>query len=102
MSRQGKAIKPFRKGHVSFRNPQIKCVDGALASIQASRLHYSERGPDGWLSYEVKTKPFPEWDAEYCGETCDDGETVYGYVPAIAVRAFLAAHGGIAIGALPQ
>lgn len=87
---------------MGFRNPQIKCVDGALASIQASRLHYSERGPDGWLSYEVKTAPVSAWD-EYlsCGWG-DDGEWIYAYVPAAKVRAFIAEHGGIAIGALPQ
>ena len=87
---------------MGFRNPQIKCVDGALASIQASRLHYSERGPDGWLSFEVKTLPVPAGDADHYSDACDDGETIYGYVPALAVREFLAEHGGIAVGALPQ
>jgi hypothetical protein len=80
-------------------NKQIVCKDGAHISVQASRTHYSTPRSDvgPYTEYEVgyPSHPFGKLDEYYDG-------SVHAYVPKGIVEEYIAAHGGIACGALPQ
>ncbi len=99
-----------------FTRPRIHCADGFSVSIQAGwgKHCYPRPSADGESIHEIKHAyrgPFHEWELGFPSahpgdeimkyidgnpETTDPTQTVYGYVPTVAVLRLLEEHGGIA------
>ena len=88
--------------HPDRVRPKIVCVDGTTLSVQASSTHYCSPRDDEGPYYEVEVgypsirpEPWDQW-REYCEDSDNPTDTVYGWVPIELVHALIALHGGIA------
>jgi len=87
-------------------NATVTCQDGTTLSVQASWSHYCEPRDDfgPYLTVEVgfpSVAPPSSW-MEYCENPDRPTNTVYGRVPVALVRQFIAEHGGMVSGELPE
>ena len=93
-------------GQLMFKvRPGIVCTDGTTLSVQASAGHYctprDSEGPYTAVEVGFPSASWPE-AAEYKegGDSIDDSQTVFAYVPVELVEAYIEAHGG-AVGIVP-
>ena len=86
-------------------NEKIVCADGFEMSVQAHSGGYCTPRIDNADRYTAVEIGFPnqidELLLEYCEDSGNPTETVYGYVPATTVSLVIAKHGGIVSGELP-
>lgn len=84
----------------------IVCADGASVSIQAGRHAYctprDDRGPYTHIEAGFPTVEPPASWREYAEDLDNLTQTVYGYMPFDCVDEFIAVHGGMVSGELPE
>ena len=86
-------------------NKAITCADGFTMSVQAHSGGYCTPRIDNADRYTAVEIGFPnqidELLLDYCEDSGNPTETVYGYVPVTTVSLVIAKHGGIVSGELP-
>lgn len=79
--------------------PRLRCMDGFVISVQASRTHYCEPAINEAEKYVSVELGFPNIEdpliIEYAEEIDNPTETVYAYVPIEIVNELIEKHGGI-------